>query len=96
MGEAAETGNGLTDVATTWATGLVGVTGEQMAAGLHACINREDAWPPTLPEFRTMCLGVRANTENAGAYRQYAALPKPPADKSKALSQFAAMREKLG
>lgn len=93
MGLAAETDEGMTSVAQTWATGLAKVTGEQLAAGLHACLERKGDFIPTLPDFRAMCVGVRA--ENAGAYRQYTALPKPPKDKSKVHAQFSAMREKL-
>lgn len=44
--------------AETWAKGLAGVTGSQLADGLKACIASSDPWPPTLPEFRAMCLGI--------------------------------------
>lgn len=44
--------------AETWAKGLAGITGEQLAAGLRACITRADEWPPTLPAFRALCLGI--------------------------------------
>ena len=42
----------------TWAKGLVGITPQQLARGLEACITRADPWPPTLPEFRALCLGI--------------------------------------
>ncbi len=51
----------LTDVAKTWASGLRGVTGEQLASGLRACITRVDPWPPSLPEFVSMCTGKGEN-----------------------------------
>lgn len=44
--------------AGTWAKGLAGVTPAQLADGLKACITSSDPWPPTLPEFRAMCLGI--------------------------------------
>jgi hypothetical protein len=44
--------------AGTWAKGLAGITGAQLADGLKACITNSDPWPPTLPEFRAMCVGV--------------------------------------
>lgn len=44
--------------AGTWAKGLSGVTGTQLADGLKACVVASDPWPPTLPAFRAMCLGV--------------------------------------
>lgn len=42
----------------TWAKGLAGLTPRQIGQGLDACIASADAWPPTLPEFRAMCLGI--------------------------------------
>lgn len=44
--------------AATWATGLAGLTSQQIAAGLRACLTHGDGWPPTLPEFRVLCLGI--------------------------------------
>lgn len=42
----------------TWAKGLAGITPEQLADGLKACVASADPWPPTLPEFRARCLGI--------------------------------------
>lgn len=42
----------------TWAAGLAGLTGPQLADGLRAAVASSDPWPPTLPEFRAMCLGI--------------------------------------
>jgi hypothetical protein len=39
----------------TWAKGLRGMTGPQIAMGLSRCVERGDAWPPSLPEFRALC-----------------------------------------
>lgn len=44
--------------AGTWAKGLAGINPVQLADGLKACIASSDPWPPTLPEFRAMCLGI--------------------------------------
>ena len=44
--------------ATTWSKGLSGLSGRQLADGLAACIASADQWPPTLPQFRMMCLGI--------------------------------------
>lgn len=44
--------------AETWAKGLAGLSGAHLAAGLRACITRADPWPPTLPEFRALCLSI--------------------------------------
>lgn len=43
---------------STWATGLCGLTSGQVSDGMQACIVSSNPWPPTLPEFRGMCLGV--------------------------------------
>lgn len=42
----------------TWAAGLAGLTRAQFAAGIDACRVSADPWPPTLPQFRAMCLGI--------------------------------------
>lgn len=42
----------------TWAKGLAGLTPQQIGSGLEAAIARGDGWPPTLPEFRGLCLGI--------------------------------------
>ena len=72
----------LTDVAHTWAGGLQGITGAQLAAGLRTCIASGDAWPPSLPEFRAMCLPKRVPLchQEAGTRPElaYIALPRPP------------------
>lgn len=44
----------------TWAAGLSGLTGRDLARGLEACVAASDPWPPTLPEFRGMCLSIPA------------------------------------
>lgn len=44
--------------AKTWSKGLSGLSGRQLADGLAACIASADPWPPTLPQFRMMCLGI--------------------------------------
>jgi hypothetical protein len=44
--------------AMTWAKGLAGVTPQQLAAGLAACLASGDPWVPTLPEFRARCLDI--------------------------------------
>ena len=40
----------------TWLKGLQGLTPAQVGRGLSRCAtHRADGWPPTLPEFRTLC-----------------------------------------
>lgn len=45
----------LAPMAATWAKALTGLGPEDLARGLHACLDRADGWPPTLPEFRAFC-----------------------------------------
>lgn len=100
MGESAVDGNNrLTDVAQTWASGLSGLTGDQLARGLHECIDRVTKARAkgdseyvdhliTLPEFKALCLSKVNNQglENAAMYRIHStlALPRPKAEYSKA------------
>lgn len=44
--------------ADTWSGGLAGLTGDQLGRGLKACVTSADPWPPTLPQFRAMCLSI--------------------------------------
>lgn len=75
----------------TWLRVLSGLTREQIAAGLRACLNRNDVWPPGAAEFRRLCL-----PEKVVAYhRDYVALPKPPVDRDKVASCIQTMREAL-
>lgn len=45
-------------VGGTWAKGLAGLTQSDIAAGVEACLAGALSWPPTLPEFRELCLGI--------------------------------------
>lgn len=61
-------------VGDTWAAGLVGLSGAQLAKGLEACITSSDPWPPSLPDFRARCVGVpplasvRLDTDKASPF----------------------------
>jgi hypothetical protein len=58
-GDACENDDGtLTVTGDTWRRGLSGVSEQQIAAGLQACLTSADPWPPTLPAFRALCLGI--------------------------------------
>ena len=41
-----------------WESGLDGLSDEHLEAGRNACIHRRKDWPPSLPEFRRLCLGL--------------------------------------
>jgi hypothetical protein len=49
---------GLTDAGTVWAEGLTGLSPQSIAAGVRRAVFSANGFPPTLPEFRAMCLGV--------------------------------------
>lgn len=61
-------------VGDTWAAGLSGLTGGQLARGLEACVASSDPWPPSLPDFRARCVGVpplasvRLDTDKANPF----------------------------
>lgn len=46
-----------------WASGLAGVTGLQLADGLRKIVQRGMDWPPSLPEFRSLCEGIQTFDE---------------------------------
>ena len=59
FGDSAEDSAGtLTVAGETWRRGLIGLAEVQIGVGIEACITASEPWPPTLPEFRAMCLGV--------------------------------------
>ena len=41
-----------------WAKGLAGLSAMQIGAGISAAMASADPWPPTLPQFRALCLGI--------------------------------------
>jgi hypothetical protein len=48
----------LTIAGDTWQRGLDAVGEQRIGTGLNACVICADPWPPTLPQFRAMCLEV--------------------------------------
>ena len=49
-----------------WAAGLFGLTPKQIARGVRACMlgtATTDGWPPTLPQFRELCLQLPSISE---------------------------------
>lgn len=41
-----------------WARALAGLAPRQIGSGVEACIAGSYSWPPTAPEFRSLCFGV--------------------------------------
>ena len=52
-----------------WQRGLTGVTDSQVREGFERCIARADDWPPTLPAFRSLALGVPSLAQVKGELR---------------------------
>lgn len=42
----------------TWGRALAGLSAQQIAAGIEACVAEGAEFPPSAPRFRAMCLGV--------------------------------------
>ena len=47
-----------------WGNALQGTTHADIDQAILRCIRRADGWPPTLPEFLTMCRGESEPTRN--------------------------------
>lgn len=61
----------------TWARGLAGVTATQLGHGLSTCLlRRDDPWPPTLVEFRALCLPDKAVAPYHRPFGRALAAPK--------------------
>lgn len=53
----ADNGDGiLTDAAKTWKKSLAGITIDNLKHGFDVLIFKSHDWPPSLPEFRKLCL----------------------------------------
>lgn len=44
--------------AETWGAALAGLSAQQLADGLRACVSSGDEFPPTAPRFRALCFGI--------------------------------------
>jgi len=104
-GESALDGGQLSDTAKTWGSALRDITGEQLAEGLRRCVDSSESWPPSLPEFKKMCVG-REDGFKLGYTPQYyrretrpenllESTPDKGARKKAAEKGIAAMREEL-
>jgi len=76
-----------------WCVYLSGLTPAQIKHGLDSW---KADWPPSSVEFKASCIGASTRLENSAMYRQFKALPRPPADKEKAREQLDIMRRSAG
>lgn len=70
FGETPDSGAGL-----TWSQALKGMSAAQLRRGVAAAALGPNAWPPTLPEFRALCLGVPSYASVAVDLRAARELP---------------------
>lgn len=47
--------HGLDDGNGVWARAMGGITGAQIAHGMQRCLDQKLEWPPSAPQFRSMC-----------------------------------------
>ena len=61
-----------------WREGLDGVTDEQIVMAIDYCTKSGGEWPPSLPTFRSLCVG--AQRDRAERARQHGNLLPPPSE----------------
>jgi hypothetical protein len=76
----------------TWSRALSGATAADLAQGVKACFQRQDTWPPTLPEFVEMCRPAARSLYFADGAKS---LPPPQPSLEYAEEQIKKLREKL-
>jgi len=74
-----------------WARALGRVTGEQIQLGIEGLIDSGEPWPPTIPEFITVCKNTTLKAQTVSPK----ALPKPRPEKEVLAGYFAKMRDAL-
>lgn len=84
----------------TWRAGLGDLTPSQIRKAVGQCVQSAEGWPPTLPEFRAMCLHGDQDEHRAHAemYRrpEFLALPKAKPSYDKARPFVQSLRAHLG
>lgn len=61
LGRLVDDNGKMSDAARCWQKGLINVTVDDLKVGFDALARSGQAWPPSLPEFRKMCLCWRAD-----------------------------------
>lgn len=56
LGVASDAEGKLSESAKVWKQGLIGVTLDQVKYGFTALVIKHHDWPPSLPEFRKLCV----------------------------------------
>ena len=56
----------------TWLSGLADITPEQIGHGLSRLLTESSDWPPSLPEFRNLCLDKKEyDPHKTAAYKEH-------------------------
>lgn len=76
----------------TWLKGLSDVSVEQIKHGLEKIRVSDEGWPPSLPEFRTLCLVAHAEQVRK-PYRPDRSLPWSNCSKDVAERELAKMKK---
>jgi hypothetical protein len=83
----------LSPTVGTWQRVLRGITPDELGAGIRACIDRAEEWPPSAGQFRQRCRPRREPYERAEF--QGNALPLHPAEPATAQSHINALRNRI-
>jgi hypothetical protein len=76
----------------TWTRALAGCSPQGIAKGIRACFQRQDSWPPTLPEFVEMC---REHPRSLYFHSPMAALPCSKPSRDQVEKHIAGLRQAL-
>lgn len=79
----------------SWRRGLAGITGQQIANGLSRMLEQGSDWPPTLPQFRALCV-KDPDAPLAPYHRPAPKLLGAPRNPEKARAALAECRRILG
>lgn len=80
---------GDSDADGTWAKGLADMSNADLKQGFLACIQRGDAWPPSLPEFRALCKPEKRENEAMYRFPPDRQLPHKLSDESRSKGRAA-------
>lgn len=73
----------------TWSTGLYDVDREGLSRGLEALRRSDKEWPPSLPEFRQLCISGKPGKE-------FKRLTVKPTPKKEAIENIRNIKNSLG
>lgn len=92
FGEVCDFDGELSSAAQTWSQGLATIPLESISLGFSALVKEGREWPPSLPEFLTLC---QTEKRIAPYHRIATALPPPPVDEKLARDSLAQIRKML-